>query len=369
MTGNVLGERFRVVSFGESHGRCVGIVIDGCPAGLPLSSEDIQPLLDLRRPGQSLVTTQRGEEDRVELLSGVFEGYTTGAPIAMLVWNRDVDSSSYVRLRNTPRPSHADYFAHIRYGGFNDWRGGGRFSGRITAGFVMAGAVALKLLKETLGIEVMAYTRQIGDLRLEHVSIESVRRYRYSNEVRCPDSEMAERMRRLILSTKEEGDSIGGVVECIATGVPPGIGDPIFGSLDADIAKAIFSIPAVRGIEFGAGFKAASMRGSEHNDPLTLREGRVAPLTNNAGGVVGGLSTGADIVFRVAFKPAASIARPQRTLNISSKREEEIVVAGRHDPSVVPRAVPVVEAITGIVLADHALTAGYIPPVLARRSG
>jgi len=369
MTGNVLGERFLVASFGESHGRCVGVVIDGCPAGLPLSSEDIQPLLDLRRPGQSLVTTQRREEDRVELLSGVFEGYTTGAPIAMIIWNRDVDSSSYAKLRNIPRPSHADYFATVRYGGFNDWRGGGRFSGRITAGFVMAGAVALKLLRETLGIEIMAYTRQIGDLRLEKVSIEDVRRNRYSNEVRCPDPEMAERMKELIIAMRGEGDTIGGVVECIATGIPTGLGEPIFGSLDSDLARAIFSIPAVRGIEFGAGFRAAAMRGTEHNDPLAMIDGRVVPLTNNAGGVVGGLSTGADIVFRVAFKPPASIAKPQRTLNIATNREEEVIVTGRHDPTVVPRAVPVVEAVTAIVLADHALRAGFIPPVLGRRSG
>jgi len=363
MPGNVLGERF-VVSFGESHGRCVGVVIDGCPAGLPLSEEDVQPLLDLRRPGQSAIATPRREEDRVEILSGVFRGHTTGAPIAMVVWNRDVDSRSYERLLNVPRPGHADYFARVRYGGFNDYRGGGRFSGRITAGFVMAGAVALKLLRVTLGIEVMAYVKQVGEVVAPELTVDEIREKRYSNEVRCPDEETAARMVELIKQVRASGDSIGSLVECIAVNVPVGLGEPVFSSLDADIARALYAIPAVKGVEFGRGFRAVGSRGSENNDPLTLVDGKVLPRTNNAGGIVGGLSTGREILVRVAFKPPASISKPQRTLNLSTMREEEVVVTGRHDPVIGPRAVPVVESMVGIVLADHAIRAGLIPPVL-----
>ncbi|GBC71998.1 Chorismate synthase [Candidatus Calditenuaceae archaeon HR02] len=364
MSGNILGKRFVVVSFGESHGRCVGAVVDGCPAGLKLSEQDIQTLLDLRRPGQSIVTTQRREEDKVEILSGVFNGHTTGAPIAMLVWNKDVVSRDYDKVLETPRPGHADLIARLKYGGFNDHRGGGRFSGRITAGFVMAGAIALKLLKQALGVEVLAYTKRIAGIEARPLSIESIKERRWLNEVRCPDEEAAEAMKRAILEARSSGDSVGGIVECIAQNVPPCLGEPVFDSLDADLSKALFSIPAVKGIEFGAGFRAADMRGSEHNDPLGIIDGEVRPLTNNAGGIVGGLSTGREIIIRVAFKPAASISRPQHTLNIKKREMEEVVVTGRHDPCVVPRAVPIVESVVGIVLADHALRAGLIPPVL-----
>jgi chorismate synthase len=366
MTGNVLGERFVVVSFGESHGKCVGVVIDGCPAGLPISEEEVQSFVNLRRPGQSIVTTQRREEDRVEVLSGILNGYTTGAPIAMLIWNKDVDSEVYGIFRKIPRPSHADYFSFVKYGGFNDWRGGGRFSGRITAGYVMAGAIALKLIRHVLGIEVVAYTKSIGDINTRELSIEEIKQNRYSNEVRCPDPEAAEKMKELITRMRREGDSVGGIIECIALNVPIGLGEPVFDSLDSDIAKAIFSIPAVKGIEFGKGFAASRMTGSQHNDPFTLIDGKILPRTNNAGGIVGGLSTGREIVFRVVFKPPASIVKPQRTLNIKTLMEEELVVSGRHDPSVVPRAVPVVEAMTGIVLADHAIRAGLIGPVIKK---
>jgi chorismate synthase len=367
VTGNILGKRFVVVSFGESHGRCVGAVVDGCPAGLPLSEQDIQPLLDLRRPGQSLVTTQRHEEDKVEIISGVFEGYTTGAPIAMLTWNRDVASKDYQMVLDTPRPGHADYFARLKYGGFNDYRGGGRFSGRITAGYVMAGAVALKLLRETLGVEVLAYTKRIAGVEARQLDIETIRRGRWLNVVRCPDQEAAKEMEETILRARKNGDSVGGVVECIALNIPPGLGEPVFDALDADIAKALFTIPAVKGVEFGAGFRAAEMSGSQHNDPLGLVNGKIMPLTNNAGGIVGGLSTGREIVVRVVFKPASSISKPQLTLNVAKREMEEVVVTGRHDPSVVPRAVPVVEAVVGIVLADHAIRAGLIGPVISKR--
>ena len=364
VTGNILGERFVVVSFGESHGRCVGVVIDGCPAGLEIAEDDIQRELDRRRPGQSIVTTQRRETDRVEILSGVFNGRTTGAPICMLVWNKDVDSRPYEIIRNTPRPGHADYVARVKYGGYNDWRGGGRFSARRTVGYVMAGAVAKKLLKDTLGVEVVAYTREIGGVAARELPPEVILEKREANEVRCPDEEAAERMRELIVKTRGEGDSLGGVVECLALNVPVGLGEPVFSSLDSDLARALFSIPAIKGVEFGAGFRASRMRGSEHNDPYVIRDGRIETLTNNAGGVVGGISNGMPIVVRAAFKPVSSIAKPQRTVDLEKMQETEITVPGRHDPTVVPRAVPIVEAVVAIVLADHAIRAGFIKNIL-----
>jgi len=366
--GNILGERFLVLSFGESHGRCVGAVVDGCPAGVRLEEADVQRELDLRKPSNILVSTQRKEEDVVEILSGVFRGYTTGAPICMLVWNRDVRSEDYERIRDAPRPSHADYYARVKYGGFEDYRGGGRFSGRVTAGFVMAGAVAKKLLKEALGVEVVGYALEIGGVRAEGFTLEEAKRYRYGNDVRAPTPKSAEAMRAKILEARAEGDSVGGIVECVATGLPIGLGEPVFDDLDADLAKALMAIPAARGVEFGAGFKAARMRGSQHNDPLTVRNGKVVSEKNDAGGVVGGISTGMPLVVRVAFKPPSSIARKQRTVNLLTMEPTEIVVPGRHDPVVVPRAVPVVEAMVAIVLADHALRAGMIPPVLGGKS-
>lgn len=368
MRGNILGERFIVLSFGESHGRCVGAVVDGCPAGLRLGEEDVQRELDLRRPSSSLISTGRVEEDRVEILSGVFEGHTTGAPICMLVWNRDVRSEDYLELRWKPRPGHADYYAHVKYGGFNDYRGGGRFSGRITAGYVMAGAVAKKLLREALGIRIIGYSLEIGGVRAEGFSLEDAERYRYENEVRAPTPEAAERMRERILEARERGDSVGGIVECVALSVPVGLGEPVFDALDADLAKAMMAIPGARGVEFGAGFKAARMMGSQHNDPLTVKEGRIVSEKNDAGGVVGGISTGMPIVVRVAFKPTSSIALEQRTVDLRSLSEARLKVGGRHDPCIVPRAVVVVEAMMAIILADHAIRAGLIPPVLGRRS-
>lgn len=367
MRGNILGERFMVLSFGESHGRCVGAVVDGCPAGLRLEEKDVQRELDLRKPSNALISTQRREEDKVEILSGVFEGYTTGAPICMLLWNRDVRSEDYDLIRYAPRPGHADYYAHVKYGGFNDYRGGGRFSGRITAGFVMAGAVAKKLLKEVLGIEVIAYALEIGGVRAEQFSLEDAEKNRYANLVRAPTPESAERMKARIIEARRRGDSVGGIVECVVKKVPVGLGEPVFDSLDGDLSKAMISIPGARGVEFGAGFKAARMMGSQHNDPLILRGGEIVSEKNDAGGIVGGLSTGMPIVFRVAFKPPSSIAVEQKTVSLKELREVKLKVPGRHDPCIVPRAVPVVEAMTAIVLADHAIRAGLIPPVLRRR--
>ncbi len=365
---NTFGNRFAFSCFGESHGRCVGVSLEGCPAGLELSEDDVQQIVDLRKPGQSIVSTQRKEEDKVEILSGTFKGRTTGAPICMLIWNSDYRSSDYERFKDIPRPGHADYPAFVKYSGFNDFRGGGRFSGRITAGFVMAGAVALKLLRTVLSVDVFAYTLEIGGIRanLSSMSVEDIAMKRYANEVRCPDEIAAERMRDLIVKIRGEGDSLGGVVECRALNLPVGVGEPIFSSIESEISRAIFSIPAVKGIEFGSGFEGSRSRGSSNNDPYILEKqgGKVVTKSNNSGGILGGLSNGMPLVFRVAFKPASSIAMPQKTLNLVTGEVDELIVPGRHDPTVVPRAVPVVEAMTACTLADLAIIGGFIPPVL-----
>lgn len=366
MSGNIIGERFIAVSFGESHGRCVGVVVDGCPAGLPISEADIQSKLDLRKPGQSIVTTQRKEEDKVEILSGVFNGNTTGAPICMLIWNKDSDSRPYDQIRNTPRPGHADYTAMMRYGGFNDYRGGGRFSGRITATFVMAGAIAEKLLQQALGVEILAYTLEIGGIRVNNLSINDIRKLRYSNEVRCPDTAIAEKMKEAIVKARSDGDSLGGVVECTALNIPIGLGEPVFGALESDLSKALFAIPAVKGVEFGSGFVGAKKRGSENNDIYKVEDGKIVTVSNNSGGILGGLSNGMPLLLRIAFKPASSIAKKQQSVDLQSMEETEMTVPGRHDPCVVPRAPPVVEAIVALILADHAIKYGLIPPVLKR---
>ncbi|MEM2369632.1 MAG: chorismate synthase [Candidatus Bathyarchaeia archaeon] len=364
MNGNSIGKALVLTCFGESHGLCIGAVLDGCPAGLPLNEADIQAELDKRRPGLSEVTSPRREEDRVEILSGIYRGYTTGAPICMIVRNMDVDSRPYESVMVRPRPGHADYTARVKYGGFNDPRGGGRFSGRVTAAYIMAGAIAKKLLS-LIGVEVLAHTVQIGGVRVEReVSYDEIRRNVYMNPVRCAVPEDAERMIEEVLRAAREGDSVGGIVEGIALNVPAGLGEPIFDSLDSDIAKMLFDIPAVKGVEFGAGFRAALMRGSEANDQYAIKEGKIITLTNNAGGIVGGLSNGMPIKLRVAFKPTPSISKRQRTVNLETTSEEEIQITGRHDPCIVPRAVPVVEACLAFVLADHALRAGKIPRVI-----
>lgn len=363
VTGSIIGERFVTLSFGESHGRCVGAVVDGCPAGLQLSASDIQTNLDLRKPGQSVITTQRKEEDRVEILSGVFKDRTTGAPICMVIWNKDADSRSYELIRDTPRPGHADYPAEVKFGGFADYRGSGRFSGRLTATIVMGGSIAAKLLKDSLGIQTFAYTTQIGKIKADNITENGIAS-RYSNEVRCADPEAAEKMRSAILEARQEGDSLGGVIECTSTGLPVGLGEPIFSSLEADLSKALFGIPAVKAVEFGTGFDGSARKGSENNDTYYMQKGRVLTQTNHSGGILGGLSNGMPLVLRVGFKPAASIAKSQRTLNTKTMEQTELRVPGRHDPCVVPRAPPVVEAAVSMVLADHALRGGFIPPVL-----
>ena len=360
----MIGERLQFVAFGESHGKCIGMVLDGCPAGLELSEEDIQPDLDLRKPGQSIVTTQRREEDRVEIMSGVFQGRTTGAPIMMMIRNEDKDSKSYEAINSTPRPGHADLVAKIKYGGFNDYRGGGRFSGRITASFVMGGAVAKKLLRSVLGVEIVAYSLEIGGVRASGFSLEEAARGRYSNEVRAPTSQAAEEMKRKIVESRGKGDSLGGIVECVASNMPVGLGEPVFGSLDSDLARFALSIPAVKGVEFGSGFASTRSTGTQNNDEYFFDGKKVLTRTNNAGGILGGISNGMPIVYRVAFKPASSIATKQRTVDIVTGRDADLVVPGRHDPTVVPRAVPVVESVTALVIADHAIRAGKMPAVL-----
>ena len=367
MVGNSIGREFVVTCFGESHGKCIGVVIDGCPAGLSLSEQDIQIELNRRIPSQLKIVSARIEKDAIEILSGVFNGFTTGAPICALVGNKEAISSEYDVIKDVPRPGHADYTARIKYGGFNDYRGGGRFSGRVTVAFIIAGAIAKKLLS-LFDVEVLAYTIAIGDVKLSRtLTAEEIRKNRYESAVRCPDPTCAKKMENAILKAKSEGDSLGGIVECVALNVPAGVGEPLFDSLDADIAKMLFNVPAVKGVEFGAGFKAAELKGSENNDAYVIRNGKIVTLTNNAGGVLGGISSGMPILVRAAIKPTSSIPKEQRTVNLSKMEETTIQVKGRHDPCIVPKAAPVIESAVAIVLVDHMLRAGVIPKVLQRR--
>jgi len=367
LAGNSIGKEFVVTSFGESHGKCVGVIVDGCPAGLPLSEKDIQAELDRRIPPQPKIVSGRKEKDVVEILSGVFNGFTTGAPISMMVKNEEADSSDYEAIKDVPRPGHADYAARVKYGSFNDYRGGGRFSGRGTVALIMAGAVAKKLLS-LFDVDVLAYTKAIGNVRVgKSLSFEEIRQRRYETAVRCPDLACAEAMEEAIVKARKEGDSLGGIIECIALNVPAGVGEPLFDSLDADIAKMLLTIPAVKGVEFGAGFKAAELRGSENNDAYLMRNGKIVTLTNNAGGILGGMSSGMPIIVRVAVKPTPSIAKEQRTVNLPKMENTTMKVTGRHDPCVVPKAVPVVESAVAIILVDHMIRAGFIPKVLKER--
>ena len=355
MSGNNFGTIFRITTWGESHGRAVGVVVDGCPAGLALSAQDIQKELDRRRPGQSRASTARQEADRVEILSGIFEGNTTGTPISLLIWNKDADSSAYDLLRDKPRPGHADYAYQMKYG-LRDHRGGGRASARETVGRVAAGAVAKKLLA-TEGIEVVAYVTELGGIVADIASsnLLELRNRAESNTVRCPDHAAAERMLERLDAVRREGDSLGGVVVVTAVGVPAGLGEPVFDKLDGDLAKALMSIGAVKAVEIGAGRECAGMRGSEMNDPLFMREGRIDFESNHAGGILGGISTGGPIVCTIAVKPTPSIARRQNTVDLACGETAEIEINGRHDPAIPPRIVPVAEAMVALVLADHLL--------------
>ncbi len=359
---NSFGKLFTITSFGESHGSCIGIVIDGCPAGLPVGEEDIQREADKRKPTGPIATT-RAEEEKVEVLSGIFNGHTTGAPITLLIRNRDVDSSEYEKTRFLLRPGHADYTAFIKYGGFNDFRGGGRFSGRITATFVMAGAIARKLLS-LIGAEVLAYTVQIGGIKARPKKLDEIRKNVDQNPLKCADPEAAREMLKAIEQAKGEGDSLGGVIEGTALNLPVGLGEPVFDTLEGDLAKALFAIPAVKGVEFGSGFSAATKRGSENNDPFIIKNGRITTTTNNAGGILGGISNGMPIVVRAVVKPTSSIAKKQDTVNIKTMQSATLEVRGRHDACIVPRAVPAVEAMMAVTLCDFAMRAGIIPEVI-----
>jgi chorismate synthase len=354
LMGNTFGQLFRVTTFGESHGGGIGVVIDGCPPRIEISEAEIQRELDRRRPGQSKLTTQRKEEDRCELLSGVFEETTLGTPIAILVRNKDARPEDYREIARKFRPSHADYTYEAKYG-IRNWQGGGRASARETIGRVAAGAIAKKILSALYAdFELVGYVTQIHEVTANidrsTVKMSDVEK----NVVRCPDAAAAKKMISLVEQIRGAGDSVGGVIECVARGIPPGLGEPVFGKLEADLAKAMLSIPAAKAFEIGSGFGATRMRGSQHNDAFETRGGRIRTTTNNSGGVQGGISNGEDIYFRVAFKPPATIALEQKTVTTSND-EASLAARGRHDPCVLPRAVPIVEAMAALVLCDHAL--------------
>ncbi|GHA70423.1 chorismate synthase [Pontibacter akesuensis] len=350
---NSYGKLFRITTFGESHGAAVGVTVDGCPAGLEISPEEIQHALDRRRPGQSDITTPRKEEDRVTILSGIFDGRTTGTPIALVVNNKDQHSHDYSHVEHAFRPSHADYTYTAKYG-LRDFRGGGRSSARETVARVAAGALAAKLLLHH-GITVQSYVSQVGTVKLrKHYSKLDLSKID-SNKVRCPDGKIAARMIGVVEEARDSLDTVGGVVSCVVKGVPAGLGEPVFDKLHAELGKAMLSVNAVKGFEYGSGFEGVKMRGSEHNDEFyTDAQGQVRTRTNNSGGIQGGISNGQDIYFSVAFKPVATILQPQTTINDAG---EEITLQGkgRHDPCVLPRAVPIVDAMAALVIADFLL--------------
>ena len=346
MSGSSFGKLFKITTWGESHGRGLGVVIEGCPAGLPIKESEIQLELNRRRTGQSKVTTTRKEGDQIQIMSGVFKGKTTGTPISLLVENEDADSSKYELIKDLYRPGHADYTYDMKYG-FRDYRGGGRSSARETVGRVAAGAIAKKLLARER-IKIIGFTRQVGKHIAKNIDYREIE----NNIVRCPDNKIAEKMINSIMRARKKGDSLGGVVEVIAQGVPAGLGEPVFDRLDADLAKAVMSMPAVKGVEIGVGFQSAIMTGSECNDVFAMKNKKVITTTNNAGGILGGISNGMDIVIRLVVKPTSSINKAQDTVTQQGKKAE-IRVEGRHDPCVATRAVPIAEAMVAITLIDH----------------
>ncbi|MCY4067562.1 MAG: chorismate synthase [Acidimicrobiaceae bacterium] len=362
---STFGTLFRVTTFGESHGGGVGVVVDGCPPRLPLAPADIQADLDRRRPGQSRLVTQRDESDTAEVLSGVFGGRTTGTPIAILVRNSDARPEAYEQLRDVYRPSHADYTYDAKYG-LRDWAGGGRASARETVGRVAAAAVARKLLRATAGMEVLGWVQSVRDIAADAdpaaVTVADVE----AGPTRCPDPGAAERMTAAIEAARRDGDSLGGVVQCVCRGVPAGLGEPVFDKLEASLAAAMLSLPAAKGFEIGSGFGGARLSGSQHNDEfVTGDSGEIRTATNRSGGVQGGISNGEDVLFRVAFKPTATIASEQRTVTRDGEAAT-LAARGRHDPCVLPRAAPVVEAMALLVLADHWLrqqATDVLPPL------
>jgi len=346
---NTYGKIFRITTFGESHGIAVGVVIDGCPAGLEIDESFIQKELDRRRPGQSAIVTQRKEADQIQIVSGVFEGKTTGMPITMLVWNEDAKSKDYSHIADKFRPSHADYTYQMKYG-FRDYRGGGRSSARETLARVAAGVVA-KLILKKLGIDIQAYVSQVGKLKLKKSYQDLDLTLTETNDIRCPDAQMAEQMIEYIKEIRKQGDTVGGVVNCVCTNVPVGLGEPAFDKLHAELGKAMLSINAVKGFEYGSGFEGVEMLGSEHNDAFFVENDQIHTKTNHSGGIQGGISNGEDIYFRVAFKPVATIMQEQESVN-EQKESATVTGKGRHDPCVVPRAVPIVEAMSALVLVD-----------------
>ncbi len=350
-----LGEHIHVSVFGQSHSPAIGVVVDGLPAGERVDMEELGRFLKRRAPGQNATSTPRKEADLPQFLSGLVDDVTCGAPLAALIENTNTRSQDYAQLRDKPRPGHADFTAQVKYGGFQDVAGGGHFSGRLTAPLCIAGGICLQILKRR-GIEVAAHIASIAgeaDRPFDPMG-ESVETLDALKRAPFPvlDEKAGERMRKVILQAKEEGDSVGGIVECLVTGAPAGLGEPMFGGMENRLAAALFGIPAVKGVEFGAGFGVATMRGSENNDPFTVKDGKLVTETNHAGGILGGITNGMPLVFRLAVKPTPSIAKQQQTVSLSKKQVEELVVTGRHDPCIVPRAVPVVEAVTALVLTD-----------------
>lgn len=351
----MLGKMFRVSYFGESHGRGIGVLIEGCPPGIKIDTKYILNELAKRWINDPNISTQRREKDEFEILSGVFNGYTTGAPLSIFIFNKDIYSKNYDEIRFKPRPSHADYTAYRKYHGYNDYRGGGIFSGRITAAMVAGGAIAKQLIKK-YQMEVYAYIYSVGNIAInESVELRMIKEYTYKSPVRCPDPNKSKEIYELVKRVRERGDSVGGIVETIAVNMPVGLGDPPIDTLDGDIAKAIFTIPGVKGIEFGEGFKLTKMMGSEANDPFAYKGKEVVTESNKSGGINGGISNGMPLIFRVAFKPTPSIYIPQKTVDMERKTDTTIELRGRFDPCIAIRAPPIVESVTAIVLADHLL--------------
>ena len=357
---NTIGKIFSITSFGSSHGKALGAVVDGCPANLELSEEDIQIELNKRRPGTSALTTSRQEGDKIEIVSGIFEGKTDGTPITGIVYNTNQKSKDYSNIKSTPRPGHGDFCWMEKYGIY-DYNGGGRGSGRITIGHVIGGAIAKKLLK-TQGIEIVSHVVQIGDIKAKNIDYENLKESIEKNNVKCGDEEAAKLMEELILSKKQEGDSVGGIVETIATGVPAGLGEPVFGRLDGDLAQILMSINAVKGVEIGLGFDVATHSGSEINDEFQIENEKITTKTNNSGGIIGGMSNGMPIISRIAVKPTPSISKCQDSINLEKMENKKIEIKGRHDPCICPRVTIVAESSTAIVLADHMIRSGFIHP-------
>jgi len=357
---NSIGEKFKITSFGASHGTAVGAVVDGCPANLELTAEDIQKELDKRKPGTSSVTTPRKEADEVQILSGIFDGKTDGTPIAGVIFNRNQHSKDYSMFKDTPRPSHGDFGWMMKYGNY-DYNGGGRGSGRVTIGHVIGGAIAKKLLK-TQNIEIVSHVTQIADIKAKPQDLSVIKENIEKNPVRCADLDAAKEMEELILAKKQEGDSVGGIVETIAVGIPAGLGEPIFERLDGDLARILMNIGAVKGVEIGLGFDIASKTGSQVNDQYQVIDNEITTKTNNSGGIVGGMSNGMPIVSRIAVKPTPSISKCQDSVDIEKMENKKIEIKGRHDPCICPRVTVVAESSTAIVLADHMIRSGFIHP-------